>query len=263
MSEDRTDAILDAIVEVFAPVGGWTRVGGQVRSLHGTSVRVSSTDACRSASPAHVALEFVLPGASGAELAFPDCAVGYGYDDDEAVRRAVELWSIRTLPVFLDLTDQDSHRCLSLSGDDSRGIRGWRVIHGPVTTRCARRQDAAPLATWLAAHPLLGVVGAELAAELDPARPHGIRLFLGGTVDSPGAAVLVDGTPSVRATSALERAGWPSSRQISVVHCYVMAVHPEPPGRVAPDDTASPAAHHHARRHDQPGAHHASHRRHH
>jgi hypothetical protein len=154
-----------------------------------------------------------------------DCVAGIGTTQAEGLSRAVETWSISTLPVYLEFLARDGSFAEHLHAGEPQGCAGWHVIHGPWI---AYGNGTAPdnLQTWALDNPVLPVLGGVVPKAFNRPTLNCVKLLFGfGTEDI--AEVRINGEYDEASSQLLRELTWPRAQEAAFARCYLLFVHAE------------------------------------
>jgi hypothetical protein len=137
--------------------------------------------------------------------------------------RAVETWTVSTVPVFLELLVLNGNFAEHFHGGDPEGCPPWHVIHGPII---AFGEKDAPevLQAWALENPLLPVIGPIVASGFESPTLNCVKILFGfGTEDV--AEVRVNGKVDERASTSLKSLRWPRSGNSAFARLFLLFVH--------------------------------------
>jgi hypothetical protein len=177
----------------------------------------------RARSHNHVDLGVVVTASDGTATTQWDCALGLAADELVAIGQAVQVWSVRTMPLFRELFAQDGSFVDHYPAGDPDGIPGWHVIAGALIGWGAGDAPAA-LQRWALEHPLLPRLPS-LPAAFDREELNGVRIVFGGVTGNDFAEVRVNGRVVHASSRELYELSWPRADKPATLSTYLLAVH--------------------------------------
>jgi hypothetical protein len=200
----------------------WVVEGESVRGPGTLEVLVEDHHQC---GETHLDIGFVVNRERADIPVLWDCVAGMGATQSEAILRAVETWSISTLPVYLEFLTGDGSFAEHLHADEPQGCVGWHVIHGPWI---AYGYGAAPdnLQAWALDNPVLPVLGKIASRSFNRPTLNCVKLLFGfGSEDV--AEVRINGEYDEATSQLLKGLTWPRAGDAAFARCYLLFVHIE------------------------------------
>ena len=177
----------------------------------------------------HIDLEILLDVDRPGETSLPDCATGFAADPAEATRQAIAAWADTTVPVALELFEQQGRHATSLDPGMPDGFPGWHAIVGGVWG-WGLGEDHAAKQEWIADTCPWAQLAPVIAPGLTRPSLNAVRLFIGQGGDHEACEVKINGRFHEPSSAALAAMNWPRTATMSTARVFLLLVHPQDNG---------------------------------
>lgn len=173
-------------------------------------------------SPGH--LDLVLAyglGQPGGSTPVADCTSVPGPDLETSLRRAVQTWTDTTATAVLSSLGARTPLGAHFGPEEPPGVPGWHIVTGGVAGY-GTGPDHEAMKAWLFENPPWPLVARAFGDDLDPARTHAVKVFIGAGAGRVVSEVRLDGEIHEAASEALGTSHWPRVGEGSVGRCFAM-----------------------------------------